>query len=418
MSILNSLFVGIDVSKNSNQVYAMNFDQNKLLSFSAPNDSAGASKIEAKLIECLYKNNYEFVVIVLESTGMYSFHIATYLSSSELLANYSVLVYCINPKTSQNYRKSFSEMDKTDPKDSYILADMARVGKVKDLTPVKGPQKLALQRLTRHRKHISEQIVREKLYVLNNIFLKFSAFDRKYDGLAPFSDPFSATAQAILLEYKSPEEIINTPIEDLTSFISTISKNRFADSKKVAETLTKCARMSYRLDKAAYEPINTAIASSLAILRCLENEMKHINKEIENLSKGFNSDEYNCLISIPGIGPTFAAGILSEIGSIRQFDNEEGLAKFAGLTWRRHQSGDDEYEDTPMTKTGNAYLRYYLIEAASIAVLHNPVYKEYYQKKFAEVKTHQHTRAIALTARKLVRLIYGLLSKNQLYKAN
>ena len=357
MSVLNSLFVGIDVSKNSNQVYAMNFDQKKLLSFSASNDSEGASKIEAKLIECLNKNNYEHVVIVLESTGMYSFHIATYLSSSELLAKYSVLVYCINPKTSQNYRKSFSEMDKTDPKDSYILADMARVGKVKDLTPVKGPQKLALQRLTRHRKHISEQIVREKLYVLNNIFLKFSAFDRKYDGLSPFSDPFTATAQAILLEYKSPEEIVNTSIEDLTSFISTASKNRFADSKKVAETLTKCARMSYRLDKAAYEPINTAIASSLAILRCLENELKHIDKEIANLSKGFNSDEYNCLISIPGIGPTFAAGILSEIGSIKQFDDEEALAKYAGLTWRRHQSGDDEYEDTPMTKTGTSYLK-------------------------------------------------------------
>ena len=36
MSVLSSLFVGIDVSKNSNQVYAMNFDQEKLLSFSAP----------------------------------------------------------------------------------------------------------------------------------------------------------------------------------------------------------------------------------------------------------------------------------------------------------------------------------------------------------------------------------------------
>ena len=414
---LNSLYVGIDVSKNSNQIYAMNFNQKKLLSFSASNDNEGASKIETKLLECLYKNNLENVVIVLESTGMYSFHIATYLSSSELLANYSVLVYCINPKTSQNYRKSFSEMDKTDPKDSYVLADMARVGKVKDLTPVKGPQKLAIQRLTRHRKHISDQIVREKLYVLNNIFLKFSAFDRKYDGLAPFSDPFSATGQAILLEYKSPEEIINTPIEDLTSFISTASKNRFNDSKKVAEILTKCARMSYRLDKTAYDPINTAIASSLAILRCLENELKHINKEIENLMKGFNSDEYKCLLSIPGIGPTFAAGILSEIGSIQQFDDEEGLAKFAGLTWRKNQSGPKDSEDTPMTKTGNSYLRYYLIEAATMAILHNPVYREYYQKKFTEVKTHQHTRALALTARKLVRLIYGLLSKNQLYKA-
>lgn len=414
MSVLNSLFVGIDVSKLSNQVYAMNFDQKKLLSFVVSNDTSGAAKIEEKLIDCLIKNSLDKVVIVMESTGMYSFHIATYLSVSEELAKYSVLVYCINPKTSQNYRKSFSEMDKTDPKDSYILADMARVGKVNDLTPVKGPQKLALQRLTRHRKHISEQIVREKLYVLNNIFLKFSAFGAK----SPFSDPFSATAQAVLLEYKSPEDIINTSLEDLTSFLATVSKNRFADSKKVAETLTKCARMSYHLDKAAYDPINTAIASSLSILRCLESQLKHIDKEIVNLTKGFNSDEYNCLISIPGIGPTFAAGILSEIGSIKQFDNEEALAKYAGLTWRRHQSGKDEYEDTPMTKTGNSYLRYYLVEAAGMAVLHNPVYKDYYQKKFAEVKTHQHTRALALTSRKLVRLIYGLLIKNQLYQAN
>ena len=33
MSVLSSLFVGIDVSKNSNQVYAMNFDQEKLLTY-------------------------------------------------------------------------------------------------------------------------------------------------------------------------------------------------------------------------------------------------------------------------------------------------------------------------------------------------------------------------------------------------
>ena len=75
MSVLNSLFVGIDVSKNSNQVYAMNFDEKKLLSFSSPNDTEGASKIENKLLECLIKNNYENIVIVLESTGMFSFHI-------------------------------------------------------------------------------------------------------------------------------------------------------------------------------------------------------------------------------------------------------------------------------------------------------------------------------------------------------
>lgn len=355
------------------------------------------------------------MVIVLESTGVYSFHIATYLSASESLTNFNCMVYCINPKTSQNYRKSFSEMDKTDPKDSYVLADMARAGRCKDLTPTKGSQKLAMQRLTRHRIHLSDQIVREKLYVLTNIFLKFSAFDMKIDGKPVFSDTFSATAQSVLLEYKSPEEIINTSIEDLTSFISQTSRNRFEDPKKVAETLQKCARMSYRLDKAAYDPINTAIASSLCILRCYEAGLKHIDKEIENLAKGYQEEEYKCLLSIPGIGPVFAAGILSEIGSIKQFDSDEALAKYAGITWRRKQSGSFEADDTPMTKTGNAYLRYYLINATTMAIIHNLNYKQFYDKKYREAKTHQHTRAIALTSRKFIRLVYGLMSKNQLF---
>ena len=39
----------------------------------------------------------------------------------------------------------------------------------------------------------------------------------------------------------------------------------------------------------------------------------------------------------------------------------------------------------------------------------------YYDRKFEEVKIHKHQRALALTARKFVRLIYGLLAKGQLY---
>ena len=43
--------------------------------------------------------------------------------------------------------------------------------------------------------------------------------------------------------------------------------------------------------------------------------------------------------------------------------------------------------------------------------------KAFYEKKYAEVSKHQHKRALALTARKLIRLIFGLLDKNQLYSA-
>ena len=68
-----------------------------------------------------------------------------------------------------------------------------------------------------------------------------------------------------------------------------------------------------------------------------------------------------------------------------------------------------------MTKTGNKYLRYYLIEAANSVKNHVPEYKDFYLKKYSEVTTHQHKRALALTSRKLVRLIFGLLTKNQIY---
>ncbi|MBU5675896.1 transposase [Alkaliphilus sp. MSJ-5] len=71
-----------------------------------------------------------------------------------------------------------------------------------------------------------------------------------------------------------------------------------------------------------------------------------------------------------------------------------------------------------MTKTGNKYLRYYLIEAANSVKNYIPEFKDFYSKKYGEVTTHCHKRALALTSRKLVRLIFSLLTKNQIYYSN
>ena len=110
-----------------------------------------------------------------------------------------------------------------------------------------------------------------------------------------------------------------------------------------------------------------------------------------------------------------AAGILAEIGYIEAFTSQDALAKYAGLVWRESQSGNFRADDTPLSKAGNTYLRYYLIEATSHVKRHCSDFAEYYQKKYAEVKTHQHKRALALTARKFILLILGLLAKHQLY---
>lgn len=97
------------------------------------------------------------------------------------------------------------------------------------------------------------------------------------------------------------------------------------------------------------------------------------------------------------------------------FKDNNALAKYAGLTWRKTQSGNFEAETTRMTKTGNKYLRYYLIEAVSSLKNYSNDFKDFYTRKYNEVSHGAHKRALALSARKLVRLIFGLLHHNQLY---
>jgi transposase len=109
---------------------------------------------------------------------------------------------------------------------------------------------------------------------------------------------------------------------------------------KVATLLKQAAKNSYRLDKMAYEPLNIAISSSLNVIKTLENEIKTVDKAIEKTVKGLNPMEYQSLISVKGIGPVISSGIISEIGTIASFQSHDKLAKFAGLTWRKRQSGN------------------------------------------------------------------------------
>jgi len=413
--VLSTLFVGIDVGSKINAVCAIDFDQTRHLEFSVNNNQPGATELVNRLKDFLvdYKQ-LSSIIIALESTSCYSAHIATFLSSSAELMPFRPYVYCLNPKTTHNYKKTFVAMGKTDSIDAFAIADFARVGKITS-EPWRGAQFLALQRLTRHRLHIVNTIARERLYMLSNMFLKFSELAVLKGDDAPFSNNFGTTASAVLTEFLSIDDIVSMPANDLVNFICEKSKNSFVDPQNTAELLRQAARNSYRLDKCLYEPLTASIASSFNCINALSNEIKTIDKAIEKAIKGLNTNEYQCLLSIPGIGPVYAAGILAEIGTVKAFDSHDALAKYAGIFWNPNQSGDFFGEDTFIAKAGNSYLRYYLIQAANSVKNHLPEYKAFYDKKFAEVKTHQHKRSLALTSRKLIRLIFGLLDKNQLY---
>lgn len=413
----NSLFIGADISLKSNQICAMNFDQLVFFNQKFTNTPEGCELAIDKIQDLYDKYYFEKIIVVCESTGVYSFHLANYFSSNERLNNFNTEVYCINPHDSEKYRKSFNDIEKTDPSDAQVLADFARIGRTNTMHPFRGSQYLALQRLTRLRYHLVQNLTREKVYVLNNLYLEFSGLITSDKKDKPFSDLFSATSCEILDHFDSLDQIAETPIDELTDFISKAGKNRFKNPGENAELLNKAIRASYRLDQVAYNGINIAIASSISVIKCLEKEIKTLDEAILNTVKGLDNNAYNILLSIRGIGKVYAAGILAEIGSIDFFDKEGSLAKYAGLYWNRSQSGSFEKEDKHFSHHANKYLRYYLIEATQSCVNFNFHFiKEFYDKKYEEVAKHQHKRALVLSARKLVRLIYGLLRKNQLYQ--
>ena len=89
--------------------------------------------------------------------------------------------------------------------------------------------------------------------------------------------------------------------------------------------------------------------------------------------------------------------------------------RYQALRTHKNQSGEFEAEHSRMIKSGNRYLRYYLLEAANSVRRCDSEFRRYYDLKFKEVNKYQHKRALALTARKLVRLVFRLLKDNRLY---
>jgi transposase len=180
----------------------------------------------------------------------------------------------------------------------------------------------------------------------------------------------------------------------------------------VAASLQRAARDAYRLDKVLQEPLRQVLGTTLATIRTLQQQLKALDQTIALELAAIPQT----LSSVPGLGPVWTAAIIAELGDITRFVDQGAIAQYAGLTWPSNQSGDFVGEDTEMSKRGNSYLRYYLVEAANSVRTHCPEYGRYYAAKYAETPRHAHKRALVLTARKLVRLIDVLLREGRIYQ--
>lgn len=404
---MNTISIGIDVGSVDNAVFIMKADGEKHCSFSVKNNLPGAKILSQKIVSAMTSLKAENFVVGMEATSIYGNHLVYFLREDYTLSNFPKKIHVFNPRQVNKFKESYPDLPKNDDVDAFVIADYLRFGRTNKEIYMDDYRYKALQNLTRARFTAVQNLSREKQRFLNFLFLKFS--NMATDNV--FSDTFGATSLAVIEEFLTVDDVANMDFNELLEFIKAKGHNRFDNPEAVTKALQAAARGSYRLPKTINDSVNQVLSIQISSIRALDSQIKSFDKAIKEQIKLIP----NTLESIKGIGPVYAAGIIAETGDINRFENQGSLAKYAGLVWNQHQSGKFEAEDTKLIKSGNRYLRYYLIEAANSVRRCTPEYTRFYNLKFKEVNRFQHKRALALTARKLVRLIFVLLKTNRLY---
>lgn len=393
------------------------------------NSQPGYQQAKALLLEAMDCYDFDGLDISGEATGYYWLPFFQQLANDPDLAKYDLNLFLLNPRWVKWFKKCFAPDDKTDQKDPFYIAERTRTRRP-DVSwqPL---DTMPLRFYTRYRFHLAQDLTREKNYFLALLFLKVSA----YGHCKPFANPFGVTSSHILSQDNLDlEALAQLPVSDLADYLSALSHNHLPEPAHNAHKLQQAIKHSFPLPPELALPVQEVLNATLAHIRFIEQQQQTVEAQIKTLLPHYPAIQK--LATIPKIGLIFASGIGAEIGDTRRFlqgrkwdkkrkryrprtlrDAEDAVAKIAGLWWPRNSSGDFEAQERKMSKAGNAYLRYYVIQAANLMRQDISEYAQFYLKKYHEASKHHHKRALVLTARKSVGLFVGLLHRNEAYRS-
>ena len=398
---LMDFYVGIDVSKFKHTVAIIDQDgEIRKKSFDVSNSQEG---FDSLLIELGLLGLKEQIKIGMEATGHYMNCLVRCLVSN----GYQVQIY--NPSLIARFRESEAvNLAKTDNLDALLIAKYVAthpftsspqisyiIGEIRKISRAKyflfGDKTACYNHLLKYLDEVFPEFV--------SFFKKNEDGTRKNMGRNLFE---SSTIRWLLSEYTSPQKMARMRSETGETLRrmskGSISFNRFNQLRELAKN---SIGYSTEVDEQIIKNLVTQV-------RIIDEEIEMLNELLEPLMEEINSP----LLTIPGIGINLAAMIIGEIGDISRFNNPEKLIKYAGLDVKIYQSGTINHKGH-IRKRGSPILRYALALSVQKLRIHSPVFSEYYYSKLRQGKaTHI---AILATTRKLIRVIWKMMSTNQTF---
>lgn len=324
--------------------------------------------------EWVISNNCEAVAI--ESTGVYWIPI------------YTVLEGTVEVILANAYKIKHTPGKKTDKRDSKWLAELCLNGMIEP-SRIFPKDDRDIRALTRAR----EKLVNNSTQMKNRIHKELESACIKISSV--LTDIFGVSGKKIingLLEGKNIDEILKM----------ITSKRILTKEQEIRQAVTNS------LDPARILLIRTY----LELIEKIESQIEILNKEIMNRMQKLK-EELEIAMSMTGMGFTSASTILAEIGNYKDFETDEQLASWCGLTPKVSQSADKLVTGS-ITKQGSKHMRRMLVQVAhAISKSKNSKLKRFFLRILAK---KGKKKAIVALARKVLCILHHLLVNREKYQ--
>jgi transposase len=352
-------------------------------------DRAGFTALDAWLL----RQPEPVTLVTMESSGHYWMPLASHLCRRE------IPVAVVNPLAAKYFARSRLGRTKSDPADARSLAEMAMRDTPDARDPLAGVE---LRQAARFAMTLVTEQAKVCQRLIRLVELGFPELGELFD------DPTCRTAREVLRIAPTARAATRRRTATLANANGSPGHRRLGTAK--AERLQAAAA-----ETIAVPELDAEVAFEVRLLLdqydLLEAQIEAADRRVAGLLDG---ELARRLQTIPGVGPSIAATLLSEIGDIARFDDFDQLLAYAGVHPAERSSGKKGASPETswhMSKAGNSHLRAAAYRMAVVGVRHNPVIAAHYARKRAAGKSKMN--AIGHCMRKALAIVWGVWRNGQ-----
>lgn len=392
----NTCFVGIDMHKEMHYAVIIDCWMHKIGEVKFENKP---SKFPAFVEDVRQICGTKEIVYGLEDTRGFGRNLSAYLVGRRFDVKH------VNPSYTSAIRLSNPIIYKDDAYDAYCVARVLR-DMVESLPDARHEDIYwTIRQLVKRRGQLVKHNVMTK-HTLHNQLMQVYPSYKKF-----FSEVDGKSALCFWETYPSPMHVQNATPEAIYDTLKAVNKT--LKSGRVHEILEIIdADGDTRKD---FQSERDFIVKSL--VKGIRHNLEQIVEIDKELDKIIPLTGYK-LRTMPGIDLVTEAGLISEIGDINRFPDSDKLARFMGLApvpFSSAGKGKDQ-----RCRSGNRALNamFHFLAIQMVAVskggkARHPVYREYFENKVREGKSKP--QALVCVARRLVRIIFGMMKTKTAY---